>query len=200
MALVYDQKDLKKYVKLCKMTLNLSGIKEDKEIFIKINDSFTAESRIKLNGLGLIEGEYNLYDLEEGLNRRCPELTLEEEFAEPQKAHETVRQYLKRLTLLLPQMGDEAPSADEFLVIFEKGIHPNIKETVKTTITDQMKRLSRRSLKETMEQLDSTLKVIMDSSKDKILKPKNTCRCCNEKKMKDPFDLDEVEEACDDLD
>ena len=189
----YDQKDLKKYVKICKMTLNLSGTQDDKEIFSLICDSFSEESRMKLKELGLAEGEYNLYDLEEVLNHRSPELTLQEDFSEPQRSEETVQNYLKRLKGLLPQMGDEAPSVEDFLVIFERGLHPNLREPTKLVIIDQMKRLSRKSLKETIEQLDGALKVISDSSKDKIMKPKNTCYCCKSKSIKDPFDLEDIE-------
>ena len=194
----FDQKDLKKYVKLSKMTLILSGIEDEKEIFKRINDNFSEESRLKLKELGLIEGEYNLYDLEEVLNRR-KELTLEEEFTVPQKAEESVQRYLKRLKGLLPQMGEDAPSVEEFLSIFEKGIHPNVRESTRNLIVEQMKRLSRKSLKETFDQMDGALKVIADSSKDRILKPRNTCFCCKIKHLNCPFDLEEVEEACDDL-
>ena len=90
-------------------------------------------------------------------------------------------------------MGDEAPSVEDFLVIFERGLHPNLREPTKLVIIDQMKRLSRKSLKETIEQLDGALKVISDSSKDKIMKPKNTCYCCKSKSIKDPFDLEDIE-------
>lgn len=194
----YDQKDVEKYVKLCKMTLILSGIQDEKEIFKTIYDSFNEESLNKLKVLGLKEGEYNLYDLEEVFNKSS-QMTLEEEFSIPQKSQETVQQYLKRLKDLLPQMGDDSPSVEEFLKTFEKGIHPSLLETTKNLIIEQMKRLPRKSLKETMEQLDAALKVIANSSKERILKPRKVCYCCQSKLLKAPFDLEDVEEACDDL-
>lgn len=192
-----DQNDLQKYVKVTKMVLILEGYKEDKEIFKKIYSTLTEESKKKLKDLGLEEGEFNLYDLESVLNKE-PEITLEQELEIPQRANEAVNFYLKRLKNLLPLFGDEAPSVEEFLVIFEKGLHPNLKETVRKTILEQMKRVSRKNLKELIEQLDSTLKVIADSSKDKILKPRNTCHCCREKDSK-AFDLDGLEEAFDEF-
>lgn len=195
----FDQKDLKKYVKLSKMTLDLSGVQEDKEIFKRIRDSFSVESHEKLEGMGLIKDEYNLYELEAVLFGCGNELTLREEFSLPQRAEETAQQYLKRLRGLLPQMGEDAPSVDEFLEIFAKGFHANLKETSRNLIVEQMNRLSRKSLKETMSQLEGVLKVIADSSKDRILKPKNTCYGCKRKLIKCPFDLDEIEEACDDI-
>lgn len=195
----FDQKDLKKYVNLSKMSLTLSGIQEDKDIFKRIFDSFTEESHKKLTELGLAKNEYNLYELEEVLFGSGNELTLEEEFSLPQRTEESVQYFLKRLKGLLPQMGQDAPSVEEFLVIFTKGLHPNLKEATKTVIIEQMNRLSRKSLKETMNQLEGALKVIADSSKDRILRPKHTCYCCKSKILKCPFDLEDVEEACDDI-
>lgn len=195
----FDQKDLKKYVKLCKFALNLSGIQDDKEIFNRIRDSFNEESHEKLNGLGLLKDKYNLYELEGVLFGFGNEMTLEEEFSLPQRAEETSQQYLKRLRGLLPQMGEDAPSVEEFLKIFAKGCHANLKEATRNLIIDQMNRLSRKSLKETMYQLEGVLKVISDSSKERVLKPKNTCYCCKSKLFKCPFDLEDVEEACDDI-
>lgn len=192
-----DQNDLRKYVKVTKMALILEGYKEDEKIFNHIYSTFTEESKKKLKDFGLEEGEFNLYDLEGVLNKE-PEITLEQELEIPQKSNESVNFYLKRLKSLLPQFGDEAPSVEEFLVIFEKGLHPNLKEAVRKTILEQMKRVSRKNLKELIEQLDSALKVIADSSKDRILRPRNTCHCCKEKDSK-AFDLDGLEEAFDEF-
>ena len=192
MIITFDQSDLGKYVKVCKMALILEGYNEDKEIFKMICETFTQESNNKLKDLGLEEGEFTMYDLESVLNKSL-EITLEEELEIPQKLNETVNFYLKRLKSLLPQFGDEAPSVEEFLVIFEKGLHPNLKETVRNTICEQMKRISRKNLKELIEQLDSALKVIAESTMDRILKPRNTCHYC-----KEIFDLDGLKEALDD--
>lgn len=189
----YDQNDLGKYIKVCKMALNLEGYTDDKEILKMICETFTQESKNKLKDLGLEEGEFTMYDLESVLNK-SPEITLEEKLKIPQKSNETVNFYLKWLKSLLPQFGDEAPSVEEFLVIFEKGLHPNLKETIRNMICEQMKRVSRKNLKELIEQLDSALKVIADSSKNKILKPRNTCHCCKEKSTK-VFDLEGLEKA-----
>lgn len=184
---------------MSKFALNLSGIQDDKEIFNRIHNSFNEESHEKLNGMGLIKDEYNLFELESVLFGFGNELTLEEEFALPQRAEESVHQYLKRLRGLLPHMGEDVPSVEEFLEIFAKGIHANLKEATRNLIIDQMNRLSRKFLKETMYQLEAALKVIANSSKDRILKPKNTCYCCKSKHFKCPFDLEDVEKACDDI-
>ena len=141
MMIQFDQKDLKKYVKLNKIILSLSGIQEDEEILKRISESFSEESREKLRGFGLIEGEYNLDQLEEVLlGNGGNKIKVEEEFLIPQKSEETVQQYLKRLKELLPQMGEEAPSIEEFLEIFSKGIHPNLKETTINFITFSLMR------------------------------------------------------------
>ena len=192
-----NQSDLAKYVKVCKMALILEGYTEDKEIFKMICESFTEESKNKLKALGLVEGEFTFYDLESVFNK-TPEITFEEELRISQKAHETVQVYLKRLKSLLPQFGEETPSVEEFLIIIENGLHPNLKETVRNTILEQMKRVSRKNLKEMIEQFDGALKVIANSSKDKILKPRNTCFLCVEKNNK-AFDLDGLEEAFDEF-
>lgn len=197
MIIDVDQNDLGRYVKLCKMALTLGGYTEDREIFKIICESFTEESKNKLKSFGLEEGEFTMYDLETAFIKPT-EITLEEELLIPQKAQETVQAYLKRLKSLLPQFGDEAPSVEEFLEIIEKGLHPNLKETVRTTILEQMKRLSRKSLKEMIEQLEGALKVIAESSKDRILKPRNTCYHCKERESK-AFDLDGLEEAFDEF-
>lgn len=199
MVLAVDQSDLGMYVKVCKMALNLEGYTEDREIFKIICDSFTEESRKKLKSLGLEEGEFTMYDLENVLvPNKTAEITLEEELLIPQKAQENVQAYLKRLKSLLPQFGCEAPSVEEFMEIIEKGLHPNLKESVRNTILEQMKRLSRKSLKEMIEQLEGALKVIAESSKDRILKPRNTCSHCRERDSK-AFDLDGLEEAFDEF-
>lgn len=192
-----DQNDLQKYVKVCKMALNLEGYEDEEEILKMICSSFTEESNKKLKDLGLEEGAFDLYDLECSLTKSS-EITLEEELKIPQKSNETVNFYLKRLKSLLRQFGEEAPGVEDFLVIFENGLHPNLKGSVRKTILEQMKRVSRKNLKELIEQLESVLKVIADSSKEKILKPRKTCHYCREKDSKS-FDLDGLEEAFDDL-
>lgn len=191
-----DQGNLERFVKTSKTALKLSGIENDKEIFKIILGSFTEKSREFIKAKGLVEGEFAFYDLEEALDTSI-KMTLEEELAVPQKAYESVGVYLKRMKSLLPQFGEDAPSVGEFQVIFEKGIHSQLKESVKTTILDQMKRLSRRNLKEFIEQLDGALKVITESSRDRILKPQFTCFI--HPKSTNPFELDGLEDACDDL-
>lgn len=193
----YDQTNVQKYVKLCKMTLIISGIQDEKEIVKTIHDSFDETSLNKLKALGLKEGEYALYDLEKALNGSC-QIPIEEEFLLPQKSEETLQQYLKRLKMLLPQMGDDLPTVGEFLNIFENGIHPNLLDSTKNLIIEKIKRLPRNSLHETIEILDGALTVIANSSKERILKPRKTCYCCKSKFLKAPVDLEGVEEACDD--
>lgn len=180
-----------------KVALKLAGMEDEKEILKIILGSLNEKSREILHRKGLVDGEFTFYDLEEALDTN-PKLTLEQEMAVPQKANESVIAYLKRLKSLLPQFGDDAPGVEEFLQIFEKGLHPKMKESVKVTILEQMKRLSRRNLKELIGQLDGALKVISESSRDRILKPRFTCSHCVEKKS-DPFELEGLEDACDDL-
>ena len=199
MVSCFDQNDLEKYVKLSKMALNLAGL-EDKEIFEKICESFTEKSKQKLKELGLVEGEYTLWDLEASLDSFTDlSLTLEEELKIPQKSEETAQFYLKRLKSLLPQFGEDAPSVEEFLKIYGEGLHPNLRESSRTVILEQMKRLSRVNLKSTIEQLDSALKVISDSSKERILKPRNTCYFCNTRQS-NAFDLDTIDDTLDSTD
>lgn len=194
---VFDQSDLEKFVNLSRMALNLAGFNEDEIILKMILDSLSDESRGKLNEIGLKEGEFSLNDMEAVLRTDKKEISLEEEFSAPQAAHETVQIYLKRLKSLLPQLGDDLPTVDVFLETFVKGLHPNLKESVKATIFEQIKRISRRNLKEATEQLEEILKVIAISSKEKVLKPRNTCYRC--KFRHNPLELEDVEEAMDDL-
>lgn len=193
----FDQGNLERFVKMSKTAFKLSGIDDEREILKIILDSFNEKSKELIKEKGLIEGEFTLYDLEDALDS-SPKLTLEEEFKITQKANESVQFFLKRLKNLLPQFGDDAPSVEEFLVAFEKGLHPKLKESVKTTILDQVKRISRRSLKEFIEQLEGALKVISESSRDRIIKPRFTCSHCL-KKSSNPFELEGLEDACDDI-
>ena len=86
---------------------------------------------------------------------------------------------------------------DEFIEVFVKGFHPSLKQSVKFTMMDQIKRISRRNLKESIEQLEEMLKVIAKSSKENVLKPRNTCFHCKTKHC--PLDLEDIEEAVDDF-
>lgn len=169
------------------------GVQEDDAILKAILSSLSVESREKLEGEPV-----SLGDLEAALNP-AKELTIEEELRQPQAANETVLRYLKRMKMLVSRLGeDEIPSVDSFIDTFVKGLHPSLKETTRNVILEQVKRVSRKSLKQTMDEMEDMLKVIADSSRDNILKPRNTCYRCIQR-TRDPFDLDTVENACDEF-
>lgn len=189
-----DPNDLGRYVKRCEMAFTLAGHSDADEIFKLTVASFTEASLQKLRELGLTVGEFSASELERVLNPGTAK-TLEEELAEPQRAEESVQFYVKRLKRLLPLFGDEAPSPEAFLAVFTSGLHENLRETVRETVLQQVKRLPLRNLKETIEQLEETLKVIMDSTRDRSsLKPRNTCHACRQKKAQ-VFNLDELLDA-----
>lgn len=194
---VFNQDDLATYVNLSQMALNLAGFKDEKDILKQILDSLNEESLEKVKKLGLKEGKFSLEDLQDALNPKEKELSLEEEFRIPQAAHETVQIYLKRLRALLPQFCEDFPSVEEFVKVFTEGLHPNLKESTRKILLEQIDRLSRRSLKEFIEQLDEALKIIANSSKEKVLKPRNTCYRCQSRH--NPLDLDDLEKAIDEF-
>ena len=178
------------------MALRLAGY-EEKEIFEMISESFNEKSREKLVKLGFKLEEMNFYELDRAFDKGTSEITLKEQISMPQKSNESVQIYLKRLKKVLPGFGDELPSSEEFLDIFKNGLHPNLRESNKVTLLEQMKRLPLRNLKETIEQLESVLKVISESCKDRSFKPLNTCAYCKERLTGKPVDLDDIDEVGD---